>query len=466
VFCFTTLLAASAVAQSGLAAPPASSVMQSASENPLLGSVSPAKPEPGTIDVSLLEALNRGLRTNLGLLLSQQGTAAAEAQRLRVLNYLLPNVNAHIADSSQQINIQAFGFPVAKGSQYVFGPFNVFDARVQLQSNIFNLQANRSLRAAETNLKSSRFALQNTRELVVLAVGLNYLDALRQEARVQAAQAQVNTAEALYKQASDMKSAGVVAGLDVLRAQVEMQAQQQRLVVAQSDFEKQKLAFGRVIGLAPAQQFNLTDKIPAPFPLPATLDQYIERAYQNRADYKQAATAVLAAEQTKSAAAAQKLPSVAFQGDYGTIGKSPTQNHGTYSATAAINIPVFTGTRVKADVAEAEANVQARRAEYEDLRGRVEFDVRSAWLDYDAANRQLQVAESNLTLAREQLTQSRDRFAAGVTNNLEVVQSQEAQATAEDNYISALFGHNFAKLALARAVGIAEDATKKFLGGK
>lgn len=465
--CFAVLLAIAAAAQSGLAAPPASSALVPAGgDNPLLGSVPPAKPEPGTISISLLDALSRGMQHNLGLLLSQQGTVSADAQRLRMLNNLLPNINAHVADSSQQINLQAFGFPVSPGQPYIFGPFNVFDMRVFVQSNILDLQATRKLRAAETNARVARFSLQNTRELVVLAVGFNYLEALRQEARVQAAQAQFATAQALYQQASDMKSAGVLAGIDVLRAQVQMQAQQQRLLVAQNDLQKQKLAFGRVIGLAPSQQFELTDKIPEPFPLPATLDQYIERAYQNRADYKQAEAAVLAAEQAKSAAEAERLPSIGFQGDYGTIGKYPTTNHGTYSAAAAINIPVFTGTRVKAEVQQAEANLQVRKAQYEDLRGRIEFDVRSAWLDYDAANRQLQVAESNLKLAREQLSQSRDRFAAGVTTNLEVVQSQEAQATAEDNYISALFGHNFAKLALARAVGIAEDATKKFLGGK
>lgn len=432
----------------------------------MLGSVPEARPESGTIDISLLDALDRGLRHNLGMLLSQQGTAVAEAQRLRALNSLLPSVSAHVADSSQQINLQAYGFPVAPHQPYIYGPFNVFDARAQVQSNVFDMEAIRKLRAAETSALASRFSLQNTRELVVLAVGYNYLEALRQQARVESSEAQLATAEALYKQAADMKDAGMLAGIDVLRAQVQMQSQQQRLLVAQNDFEKQKLAFGRVIGLAPGQRFNLTDKIPEPFPLPATLEQYIERAYKNRADYKQLEASVKAAEQSKSAAEAERLPSIGFLGDYGTIGKSPATNHGTYSAAAAVNIPIFTGTKVKADVQQAEANLQMRRAQYEDLRGRIEYEVRSAWLDYEAASRQLKVAESNRSLAREQVAQSRDRFAAGVANSLEVVQSQEAEATAEDNYIASLFGHNFAKLALARAVGIAEDATRKFLGGK
>lgn len=454
-------LATTAAGQSG-----GTMLPQSSADNPLLGSVSAAKPESGVLSISMLDALKRGLDHNLGILLSQQGTAVAEAQRLRALNSLLPNVSAHVADSSQQINLQAYGFPVAPGQPYIYGPFNVFDVRAYAQSNVFDMEAMRKLRAAESTARASKFSLANTRELVVLAVGFNYMEALRLQARVESVQAQLDTADALYKQAGNMKNAGMLAGIDVLRAQVQMQVLQQRLVMANNDFEKQKLSFGRVIGLAPGQQFTLTDKIPVPFPLPATLEQYIERAYQNRADYKQADAAVKAAEQSKSAAEAERLPTVGFAGDYGTIGKSPAQNHGTFSAGASVNIPIFTGTKVKADVQQAEANLQMRRAQYEDLRGRIEYEVRSAWLDYEASTKQLQVAESNLALARDQVAQSRDRFAAGVTNNLEVVQSQEAQATAEDNYISSLFGHNFAKLALARAVGIAEESTRNFLGGK
>ncbi len=173
-----------------------------------------------------------------------------------------------------------------------------------------------------------------------------------------------------------------------------------------------------------------------------------------------------AAEKSKAAAQAQRLPSVGFQGDFGTIGQSPTSNHGTFSAGAAVKIPIFEGGRIKADVDQADAVLSQRKSQYEDLRGRIEYEVRTAFLDYEAATKQLQVATSALDLAREQLKQARDRFASGVTNNLEVIQAQEAEATAEENYIASLFGHNFSKLAVARSIGVTEEATKRFLGGK
>lgn len=438
----------------------------SGSENPLLGSVSYAKVDPNPLSLTLLDAIDRGLKYNLGLLLSQQGNNAAVAERTRAFSNLMPSLDGRIADSSQQINLAAYGFPVAKGQSPIIGPFNVFDARALLSQNLFDMHAVNKVRAADAGLAAARFSYQNTRDMVVLAVGATYLQALANQSRVEAAQAEFNTAEASYKQALDMKNAGVVAGIDVLRAQVEMQAQQQRLLVAQNEFDKEMLQVGRVIGIPSGQKFTLADKIPEPAPLEITLDFAIQDAFTKRSDYKQAEALMKAAERTKAAAQAEHLPTVGFQGDFGTIGQSPASNHGTYSAAVAARIPIFDGGRIKADVEAADAVLNQRRAQYEDLRGRIEFEVRTAFLDYEAATKQLQVATTALDLARQQLQQSRDRFASGVTNNLEVIQSQEAEATAEENYISSLFGHNFSKLAVARAIGVAEDATKRFLGGK
>jgi outer membrane protein TolC len=245
-----------------------------------------------------------------------------------------------------------------------------------------------------------------------------------------------------------------------------MQARQQRLLVAQNDFDKQLLQVGRVIGIPGGQKFVLADKIPAPAPIAITMEIAMQRAFDSRSDYKQAEALMHAAERTRAAAQAERYPTVSFQGDYGTIGQSAVTNHGTYSAGVAARIPIFEGGRIKSEIQQADAALSQRKSQYEDLRGRIEFEVRSAFLDYEAATKQLQVATSNLDLAHQQLEQARDRFASGVTNNLEVVQAQEAEATAQENYISSLFGHNFSKLAVARAIGVAEDATKRFLGGK
>lgn len=438
----------------------------STSDNPLLGSISSGKVDPNPVSLTLLDAIDRGLKYNLGLVLSQQGNNSAAAQRTLALSKLLPNVDARIADSSQQINLAAYGFPIAPGQNPIIGPFNVFDLRAAVTQNVFDLSNINRLRAADANVAAAKFSYQNTRDLVVLAVGATYLQALANQSRVEAAQAEFETAEATYKQAVDQKNAGVVAGIDVLRAQVDMQARQQRVLVAQNDFDKQMLQVARVIGLPPGQKFILADKIPAPAPLEITFDMALQRAFDSRSDYKQAEAMMRSAERAKAAAQAEHLPTVGFQGDFGTIGQSPTSNHETYTAAVAAKIPIFDGGRIKADVQQADALLSQRRSQYEDLRGRIEFEVRSAFLDYEAATKQLQVATSALDLSRQQLQQARDRFASGVTNNLEVVQAQEAEATAEENYISSLFGHNFSKLAVARAIGVAEDATKRFLGGK
>ena len=446
----------------------AASAMQQleASGNPLTGSVSNEKVSPNPVSLTLLDAINRGLKFNLGMLLSEQGNSAAAGARYSALSRLLPNVDARYGQSVQQINLAAYGFPPPAGSSGIIGPFGVADVRASVTDNVLDFQALNSLRAANDNIRAARYSYRNTRDLVVLAVGSSYLQALADSARVDAVQAQYKTAEALYNQAVDLRKAGMVAGIDVLRAQVEMQTEQQRLIVAGNEYDKQLLALARVIGLPVAQKFSLADKMPAPEPVNLTLEDALQSAYANRADYKQAEALVLAGEHEVAAARAERLPTIGISGDYGDIGKNLGNSHGTFSAAAFIRIPVFQGGKVKGDVMQAEAELQRRRAQYADLRGRIEYEVRTALMDVDAATRQLQVAASAVKLAREQVAQSRDRFAAGVTNNLEVVQAQETQTAAEENYISSLFAHNYAKLTLARALGVAEDATKKFLGGK
>jgi outer membrane protein TolC len=438
---------------------------QNAAENPLLGS-RPVPPQPGVLSLTLLDAIDRGLKYNLGIILSERGNESAAAARLRAMSELLPHISAHVAESVQQINLAAYGFPVTPGNSSIIGPFSVFDTRAALTENLFDLHYLYNKRAADENVKGAKFSYQNTRDLVVLVVGASYLQTLADAARVESVQAQVETSKALYDQAVNLKSAGMVPGIDVLRSQVEYQAQQQRLLVAQNELDKQMLSLARTLGIPMGQQFVLADKMPSAQAVPIAFEDALKRAYEKRSDYQQAESRLRAAELVKKSAEAQRLPSLGVDGDYGVIGRTPGNSHGTFTAAAALQIPIFQGGRISADVQQAEAQRKTREAELDDLRQRIEFEVRSAFLDVNAATKQLEVATSALGVARDQVSQSRDRFAAGVTNNVEVVQAQEQLATAEENYISSLFAHNVAKLALARALGIAEDATKRFLGGK
>jgi outer membrane protein TolC len=451
--------------QTGTSAPPLSSA--SGQQNPFLGGVPSRAPTAGVLQLSLLAAIQRGLRYNLGLLLSSDQMEAARGARWKALSDLLPNLNTRISESAQQINLAALGLKPSSfpGLNPIVGPFGVFDVRAFLTTPVLDFHALERTRQESHNLEAATWNYRNARELVVLVAGGSYLQVLAAAARRDAAQAQFKTAQTLYNQAVDMKRAGMIAGIDVLRAQVEMQAQQQRLLAVSNDLDKWKLQLARVIGLPVAQQFELTDTVPFQ-PAPAiTLDQALETAYKNRADYQAAVNLEHAAEAGKRAAEAERLPSLGINADYGDIGITPGNSHGTFTAAAALRIPIFQGGKVRGDVLQAEALLKQRQSEIGDLRSRIEFEVRTAFLDLKAAADLVEVAHSTMGLAEEQLRQAQDRFAAGVANNIDVVQAQESLATANENYISSLNSFNLAKLSLARALGVAETATQRYLGG-
>jgi outer membrane protein TolC len=421
--------------------------------------------QPGTISLTLLDAIDRGLKYNLGIILSEQGNRSARAARIRALSEMLPHIHARAGESVQQINLAAYGIPIAPGTPTIIGPFSIFDTRA-LATESLGFNSLYKERAARENVEAARYSYQNTRDLIVLVVGSSYLQALADASRVDSVTAQVQTAQALYDQAVNLKDAGMTAGIDVLRAQVELQAQQQRLLVTKNDYDKQLLMLARTIGLPMGQNFQLTDTMPKSAPVPITFEEALKRAYEKRSDYHQAQAQLRAAELQVKAAKAERYPELGLNGDYGVLGKTPGNSHGTFTAAAGLTIPIFQGRKIEADVIQADTVLQQRQADVDDLRQRIEYEVRTAFLDVNAATAQLQVATSALDLARQQVGQSQDRFTAGVTNTVEVVQAQEQRATAEENYINSLYAHNVAKLNLARALGIAEDATKRFLGGQ
>lgn len=432
------------------------------SQGPFFGGRTAEKPTPGVLQLGLLDAIDRGLRNNLGLAISNYGSEAARAAKLKSLADMLPSVIGDVRATSQQVNLAAFGLSGFPGLPTVVGPFQVVDTRAFFTES-FDFKSLNGYRAGQQNERAAQFGVQDARELVVLIVGGLYLQAIAESARVDTAQAQLNTATALFNQAVDMKRAGVAAGIDVLRAQVEMQAGRQRLRAAQNAFEKQKLRLARAIGLPIGQQLALADQVPyAPLP-DLTLERALEVAYASRADVRAAEARVRAAELNKRSMEGEALPGFQLSGDYGAIGPKFSNLHGTYTAAAGIRIPIFQGGKVRADVLQADALLRQRQAEADDLHSRVEFEVRSALLDVQAAADQVNVAQQAVELARDALQQARDRFAAGVSNSLEVVQSQQALTVAEENFIASLNAHNVAKLMLTRALGVAETRVRDYL---
>jgi len=461
LFCVASLVAQSTA--------PAPSVSLPGTQSPFTGSEPESTATSEVLQLSFQEAIDRGLRNNLGLLLAGDQAITARGERWKELSNLLPNLQARFQEDVQTQSLTALGF---KGNLFPFplprviGPFNYFDARATLSQSLFNFHDLEQERAALERLKSAQYSYKDAREVVVLAVGNSYLLAIASAARIETAEAQVTNAQALYNKAADQQKAGLAPAIDTLRSQVELQTRQQQLISARNDYAKQKLSLARIIGLASGQEFVLTEKAPFQALTPLPVEVYLQRAYTSRADYQAAQLQVRAAELSHRGAVAGRYPTVGLDANYGDIGVTPGHSNGTWQVDGGINIPIFVGGRVHSDVLEADAQLKQARSQLGDLRGRIDYEVRSALLDLNSAADQVEVARSSVELAEEALTQSRDRFSAGVTDNLEVVQAQEAVAGAHESYIQSLYAHNLAKVELAHAIGDAEQGVKRYLKGE
>jgi outer membrane protein TolC len=465
-FCFAVI----SRAQYSTTLSPSSSAQSSATTsaaNQIQGSV-PGKLVPGTLRLSLEDAIDLGLKQNLGALLSSAGIQFANGERWEQLSALLPHVSAAPSIDVSKVNLAELGFTSLGGIALPnsIGPFSYFDVRASVNQSLFDWKSINATRAAGESVKSAEHSYKDARDLVVLAVGLNYLQAVADEARIETAQAQVKTAQALFDQATAQVDAGSSASIDGLRAKVELQTRQQQLIQTRNNFAIQKLTLARVIGLAPGQEFDLTDKaLYSPFE-GVTLDDALKRAYISRSDYQAALADLRAAEFTRKAAVAGYLPSLSLSADYGVGGAHPSNATQVSDVRGTISIPIFQGGSVHGDILQANAKLEQSRDRLENLRGQIDADVRTALLNLQSSADQVSVARSNVDLAEETLSQSRDRFASGVVDTVEVVQSQELVASAHEQYISSLYNFNFAKISLARSMGVAETGVKEYFKGK
>ena len=438
--------------------------------SPFQGSVPTGSVTTEPLQLSLGDAIARGLAANLGVLESAENVRTARAQWLSSLSNLLPNVTARISRTTEQIDLASVGFTSASvpGVQFpaVLGPFSYVDARAFLSQRVFNWSDISSLRSASAARTASEYSYKDARDLVVQATANAYLLAVSDLALVDATQAQVYTATASLRQVTDRNSAGLAASIDVLRARVQLQTEEQRLIAARNQLAIAKLTLARVIGLPNGQAFTLTDNVPYSDLGELDVERALTRAYSSRADYRSSEMLVRAAELAKRAAAAENYPSAAVDVNYGDIGATFGNSHGTVTVVGSVSIPIFPGTSVRARVLQADAALKQARDQLADLRGTIDFQVRTAFLTLTSARDLVAVARSNIDLAGQTLAQARDRFAAGVADNLEVVQAQESVATANQSYISSLYGYNSAKVSLARAIGVAEQSALTYLGVK
>jgi outer membrane protein TolC len=429
------------------------------------GSVGTVKVVPGVLPLSLQDAIQRGLRFNLGLLLTTQNVQSAHGARLEELQALLPTVSGSIKEAVQETDLQAEGLRIP-GFPAIIGPYGYTDIRGSLNWSLLNLSSLQNYLAQKHNFQAATLSAQDARDLVVLTAGNAYLTVISDAALVQSTQAQVDTSKVSLDQAVANHQAGIAPLLDELRARVDYQTQQQNLIAAQNAYAKDRIALARVIGLPLEQQFELSDQEPyAPFDH-LDADTAVQQALATRPDLKAMAQSVAAAENARKAATDERLPTISFSGDFGDIGINVAHSHGTGDATGSLDVPIFEEGKLRGDAKMAQAQLDEVRAKLSDLRGQIAADVRDSILDIQAAEKLVDVASSNVDLAKEALSEAQQRYKAGVSDNLAVSQAQQAMAQADQQYVAALYRHNIAKLSLARALGVATTNYKDYIGGK
>ena len=429
------------------------------------GSVVRQKATQGEMPLSLDNAIQMGLKNNLGAILQNTNVQSAGGAKLQQLQSLLPTVTGNAQDSVSQVNLQAEGFRIP-GFPAVIGPFGYTDFRASLNQAVLNVSSLQNYLAAKHDFALSKLSARDSEDLIVLTVGNAYLLCLADAARISSLHAQVQTSRVSLNQAIQNHRNGVSPRIDELRARVDYQTQQQSLIAATDQYQKDKIALARAIGLPLDQKFKLIDQVPyAQFNAP-TMQAAMAEALTNRYDLKAAEQQVKAAKRALAAAHAERLPTVTAHVDYGEIGVNPSNSYATLNATGKISGPIFEEGKLRGEARISTAQLKQARAQLNDLEGQIRADVKDAILDIQASEKLVNVARSNVGLANETLKEAQERFQAGVADNLAVSQAQSSVAQANDQYVGSLYQLNVAKLSLARAVGVARTQYKNYLGGQ
>jgi outer membrane protein TolC len=448
--------------------------------NPYAGSIQAATATAGVRDLSLDEAIRLGIRNNLALQIANDQQRAAEAEKLHLVNVLLPNVSLHGETGVHEYNLEAFGFHpaslalfarhlpkgVSPGSIHLITRVDTTIGQINFSQALFNWGGYDVWRAAAAGQKAAFYNAQSARGLVVLDVGTAYLQAVAARSQVQYAQSLLNTDKTLLDQTHQQHLAGVVANLDELRARVEYQQQQQVVIAAQDNFAKAKIALNRAIGLAPEQQIRLTDAEPYAALTPLPIEQARAEAYRDRQDYQMLRQEILVAELERKATGRERFPTLTFGGNYGITGVTGGIYHDTFAAVGTLRVPIFDEAKFRGDRDVADAQLSEIRSRMADLTVKIDQQLRDSLLDLQTAQQTVNVARSNVQLATTALDQTQQRFLAGVTDNLPVAEAESTLAAAQSQYVNSVYQLNVARLGLARNLGIVDTQYKSFLDGQ
>jgi outer membrane protein TolC/ABC-type transporter Mla MlaB component len=417
-----------------------------------------------TLDQAVALALKQNTTAQISLITAAESVEDKNIARAA----LLPQAQFNMSEEWQRLNLRAqfggsfpFSGPVPISIPGHIGPFGQFAVGGSFSGTVYDLTLYRRYKAAENTANASKFDAHSTREQVILLVVSQYIGTLRAMADVQASESRVTLAQALYDQAADLQKQGVGTGIDTLRANVELQNEKQRLIESVAQRETSLFGLSRLLNLDPRQQITLGDSLHF-FDTPQPeMDSSIEEALAARPEWKALAEQIKAADYQKRAATASRLPSGHASANWTELGTAPDSVIPTYMYTGTVTMPLFTGGRIRAEIARANLEIQRVQQQQEDLRNQIALDVKTALINLESARSQVTVAELGMKLSTEEVDQARDRFKAGVANNVEVVQAQDALARANDNQIAALYSFNQARADLARAIGQMEKLYAK-----
>jgi len=425
-------------------------------QNPL-----PGDAPSGVLRLTLDQAVSLALKQNPTAQIAVLTAAESVQDRNVARAALLPQASLNVTDAVERINLQAFLGHKIPGFPEHAGPFQIFSAGPGFSAPVFDLTLFRRYQGARETANASKSDSLSTREQVILLVVSQYIGTLRAVANVQASQSRVELAQALYDQAADVQKEGVGTGIDTLRANVELQNEKQRLLEAQADRDTSLFGLSRLLNLDPRQSIELGDSLSFfDTPQPDAVAS-IESALSERQEWKALQERLKAAGLEKKASQDSRLPTLNFTGNWTYEGSSSTTGIPTYTYQAGVSVPIFTGGRIHAEIVKADLEIQKLQQQRDDLRNQIALDVKTALINLDSARSQVAVANLGVQLSKEEVDQARDRFKAGVANNIEVIQAQDSLARANDNQIAALYRFNQARADYARSIGQMERVYSK-----
>jgi outer membrane protein TolC len=413
---------------------------------------------PPELKLSLRDAIQAAVDNNVNVRLLKERIAAAQAQANTSLGALLPNVGGYLNGRNQTVNLAAFGLPSDRLAglgltRSVTDPFEVYDARATLVQNIFSLSLIQRWRAAKTGVDVAGLEAEVTKRDVMAMVGLLYIEALRADEAVKARQADIELSQQLLKLARDRRTAGIATGLDVTREEVQVENNKQRLLVSQNELESAHLNLIRALGIEFEVRLTLTDELKFVRSEAERADQALTVAREQRLELRAQENRQRLAVLSLSSVTSERIPSLSLNGDYGWIGLKPEDALATRSIGLTFSVPIFDGGQREGRISETRSRVRQESIRMKDVSDQVTLEVRNALLTLESSTQQVSVSEKGMDLALKELTFARDRFAAGLTTNIEVTNAQTSVARARDNQIEALFRFNASRINLARAKG-------------